>query len=186
MTDTGVVLQGGGVILAFVGVLFQTYVEDPEDYAEKARDIQESRWNSVSNELGELFVEIQNGFPPSQYNDREIPLDVKYALFIQDSYDRGDLEDLTDTIEEFDRPRQLYQKLKRHYEQMFWSLAKSIGAGVASGVTLFIDDIGEFFVVSVFLSSFFIIFLLQAGLEFREYQSTRKDLIGQWEEDFLY
>lgn len=185
MTRVGLILQGLGVVFAILGVLIQSYVENPEEHAEKIKSIQESKWNSVSNELGELFMDIQKEYPPSQYNEKEISISAKYALFIQESYNRGDLDDLSHTIEEFDKPRQLYESLKQHHDGMFSSLSKSIFFGVLSGAALVIEN-GELMFVSVALSTLFGIFLINAILEFRKYKNTREEMVSQWEEDFLY
>ena len=190
MADVETLTQVGPLainLLVLVVMGLQSYLGNPTDkYLDRAKEIQSTRWSAVSNELGLLFVDIQESYPPEQYSEKDIPMDAKYALFIQETYNGGDIEDLRDSINHFNKPRYMYKNLKNSYKSAIRSFVISfLSATGITGTVFFIQNILSFILLGVFIGTF-IAFGIIGTVDLIKYRDMKERINEEYESEYLY
>jgi len=174
----GFVLTGA----SFVGSLVTQYLEHPGDkYETKVKKLQKDRWSALSTELGELMVEIEGVVENGDgYSREDAPREAKYSLVIQKEYNKDQLGDVFQQIEDVNTPKDLFKRARETrdaaLERFVAALALSI---VGVGIVLFVQESGEFGQFILVIGGYaFLSGLNQA----RVWRNTRQELDEMWED----
>ncbi len=184
------VLQAASLFLgifSIVGLFVRQYLTHPGDsYETKVRELQQEQWRSVSPELGEVFVDVERDFTPTDVEEEDAPLSAKYGLFIKSQYNRGLFDDLQSELDEMEDIREVFERCRECYHDalpmfvislmllipgagiLLWSVGPSIIA--TSGVIFGIGGI-----------------LFGRGMiKSWRYWRARQELDDMWEDHYLF
>lgn len=181
--------QAAAGLLTFfsiVGVLIQSYLDDPTDeYEEKVLELQEDRWRKVSTELADLFVQVEQDFSPTAVDEEDLTLSAKYSMFIKSQYNRGVLDDFEDELEDMDEPKQIFQNCREAYHTVFSIFMVAVVASVSPLVgSLIFEGALPLLITGIMLGVAGGAFL--SGVwEGKKYQNHRRKLDEMWE-DYYY
>lgn len=116
----------GPLFFGFVMIevaLWRTGYPRLEKYRDKADELQDAEWSKLSQEVGELFIEIEEVLEEKPHEEREE--DIERQRHIQELVHTGfkpeELETIESGLPDVHRPVQLYYQIKSNYrEAMKW------------------------------------------------------------------
>lgn len=168
---------------------FTQFSEHPDNrYRDKVKKLQKDRWSEVSTELGEILHEVENKAESfDQPEGEELTEAALYSYIIQQELDAGELGDLTEMVEDVDKPKNLFQTVRTRRDQA----VKYFG----TGLILSILGAGLLYIAGPQTSTSAISFWIIAGGLFstmrgficvKAWFDTRQELDQLWEEyDFM-
>ncbi|WP_135823048.1 hypothetical protein [Halostella litorea] len=144
MAEVDAILRATSALLAGIhllaGITIQAIENPKKQYEDDVQDLQEDRWDVVSNELADVVVdEIMSTIKHdgSDYKQEDLDTTAKASVLIRQTLEPDRLDTVATALRDVREPREIYEECRACWRKAFYGVMVAFGASAPAVVLSF-------------------------------------------------